>query len=472
MSSFPCPISAAAKNWPKTVAVISDSQSLSYNGLNKIVGQMAAHLNYLGVRRGERVAMIAPNSLFAVVLLHATIRIGAIIVPLSTRFPKEQLASILTIVGPRLIAIDNSLGLAIDSSTDINQLFKDAQSQTDAIDKEELDLDSDASIIATSGSSSEPKLAVHTLGNHIYNALGSNQNIKLERNDRWLLSLPLFHVGGLAILFRTALAASAVVIDNDRDIFSTVASNSITHVSVVPTQLKRLLAEISDGFEKNLKAVLVGGGPVSQGLMLQAMAHGLPVHASYGLTEMASQVTTTSLGANEAELLTSGRLLRHRELMIADDGEILVRGECLFKGYYQVDGSIKRANGPGFPFHTGDLGQVTPAGFLIVKGRKDNMFISGGENIHPEEIESAMLSMDMIEDVIVVPVPDAEFSARPAAFVKFGSEKIDAEGLSLRLERKLPRFKVPDYFFDWPETESVSIKPSRAELTEVAAGLI
>jgi O-succinylbenzoic acid--CoA ligase len=116
------------------------------------------------------------------------------------------------------------------------------------------------------------------------------------------------------------------------------------------------------------------------------------------------------------------------------------------------------------------MGSLDAEGYLSVSGRKDNMFVSGGENIHPEEIEKALGAFGDVEDVIVVPVPDEEFGQRPVAFLKMSGEKLSAEAWMLRLGRILPRFKIPEAFLAWPlDAEGQGLKPDRAYFRSVAA---
>jgi O-succinylbenzoic acid--CoA ligase len=184
---------------------------------------------------------------------------------------------------------------------------------------------------------------------------------------------------------------------------------------------------------------------------------------------MTSQVTATPPGASREELHTSGRPLPHREISISDDGEILVRGETLFAGYVEGEVVDRPLDADGW-FRTGDLGELDVSGNLRVRGRKDNLFTSGGENVQPEEIEEALCRLEGVEDAVVVPVPDAEFGFRPVAFVRTAGGVVEPELLSLELERTLPRFKIPVAFHGWLE-ETGGMKPDRASLRERARRL-
>ena len=340
-----------------------------------------------------------------------------------------------------------------------------ARNRTQSSGPLHLALDLPATIVFTSGSAGEAKAVLHTFGNHYFSALGSNTNIDLAPGDRWLHSLPIYHVGGLSILFRCLLAGATVALP-DASPGETIAG--ATHVSLVSTQLLRLLREESlDPGE--LKAILLGGGPVPVSLVDEAAARGLPIHTSYGLTEMASQVTTTPPDASREDLHTSGRPLPHREISISEDGEILVRGETLFLGYVNIEKVDRELKADGW-FRTGDLGELDAGGYLRVRGRRDNLFISGGENVQPEEIEEALCRLEGVEEAVVVPVADAEFGARPVAFVRPCGVRY--EDLAPALELVMPRFKIPVTFYDWPEeAEAGGMKLDRAFFRERARRL-
>jgi O-succinylbenzoic acid--CoA ligase len=327
-----------------------------------------------------------------------------------------------------------------------------------------------STIVFTSGSAGVPKAALHTFGNHYFSASGSNANIPLEPGDRWLHSLPLYHVGGLSILFRCLLAGATVALpEPGLPLGEAIAHSGATHVSLVSTQLLRLLRE--EGFAgTELKAILLGGGPMPASLVDEARARGLPIHTSYGLTEMTSQVTTTPPGASRGELRTSGRPLPHREVAVSGRGEILVRGETLFAGYVEGASVHRPLDDDGW-FHTGDLGALDENGYLDVRGRKDNLFVSGGENIQPEEIEEALSGLAGVQEAVVVPVPDPEFGARPVAFVR--AEGVTDQGtLTRALEKVLPRFKIPVAFYPWPdEAWGRGMKVDRSSFRERALRL-
>ncbi len=340
-----------------------------------------------------------------------------------------------------------------------------------------------ATVVFTSGSTAAPKAVVHSTANHLYSAAGSAANIPLEPEDTWLVVLPLSHVAGLSILFRTLSAGACALFAEggafrDADDPAARLLPAATHVSLVQTQLRRLLQIPRwQALTGCLRAALIGGSALSAPLLRQARDQGLPVCASYGCTEMASQVATTRPGDPD-ETFTAARVLPHRKAAIAADGEILLGGRTLCLGYLDQE-RVRPAAGAGGWFASGDLGRLDD-GRLSVTGRRDARFISGGENIQPEEVEQALLEHPAVLAAVCVAVPDPEFGSRPAAFLAVESGTLPPPDIEAHLATRLARFKHPAHYFALPATPSGSatsatvsaIKHSRSALAALAARAI
>jgi o-succinylbenzoate---CoA ligase len=455
---------SAALAAPKAAALIGARGVTSYEELDRLVSAAALRLEEL--EAGSRVALYLQRDERYVALLLALIRAGHVACPLSDRLPPQGVAPLLEKAACSALISDDEELLRTAGANLLRpkpeDLLREVQQFAEPAD---IPLGRPATIIFTSGSTGVPKAALHTFGNHYHSALGSNTNIALRPGDSWLHSLPLYHVGGLSILFRCLLAGATVALPQQgTPSGEAITGFGATHASLVSTQLLRLLRE--DAELGGLEAVLMGGGPIPASLVDEAVARGLPVHTSYGLTEMASQVTTTPPGARPDELRTAGRVLPHREVGISGTGEILVRGETLFAGYVEGEKLDLPLDADGW-FHTGDLGELDENGYLRVRGRMDNLFVSGGENVQPEEIEEALCRLEGIEEAVVVPVPDEEFGHRPVAFVRTAGDAVRSENLVRSLESLLPRFKIPIAFHGWPE-ETGEMKVNRASFRERA----
>ena len=485
------PLAAAAHRRPDAPALVGDDAPLSYAALDRIVQKLAVGFRHhlpsgaspaaCGTAGHRRVALLLERPWRYPALLLALWRIGVVACPLNRRTPPAGVADLLRDLNAHALIADRPLPDLPIPTLDPSDVLPQ-QAATEALpaaesgrtDRPDWDLCAPATLLFTSGSTGGPRPALHSLGNHVYSARGARAAIPLGPGDRWLISLPLYHVGGLAIIFRCLLAGATMVIAPPAlSLHEALERFDVTHVSMVPTQLQEVLEA---GAPPSLKALLLGGSRLPPALIEKAHRCSLPLHTTYGLTEMASQVTTTPTDASLDELHTAGRLLPHRKLRIGAGDEIHVRGATLFQGYLNGRHLHRPMTSDGW-FATGDIGRVDEEGTLRVTGRMDNQFISGGENIYPEEIEGALARLVGVLQALVVPVPDTKFGARPVAFVQVGPDGPALEELPARLSVMLPRYKVPDAFFAWHQlpggarTGGLS-KPDRKVLKAHAGALM
>ncbi len=434
LKTITCPIYKYTQN-SRLPAIITKDRTITYPELNALIHSFAKILH----SKADRIVIDRPNSIEGIALLFACLRIEKTACLLSTRLPQEKREEIAQNLKAESIALRN---------------IKFTSKEPEFI---EYDLNSEATIMLTSGTTGSPKAVVHTIANHYYSARHSNNHLALDENDRWLLTLPIYHVGGLSILWRCFLNGATVVISKEeKDFPEEIATLDITHLSVVPTQLYRMLKNNVD--LSGLKAILVGGAPINQHLIKNAIERNWPIYLTYGSTEMSSQIATSPLIRSMEDSLKISPL-GDTEIKIKDN-QIYVRGKTLCKGY--LNNSIIDLPLEDGWFNTGDIGALYGSSCLMVKGRKDNMFISGGENIYPEEIEKLLSTHEKVEEAIVVPVDHAEFGKRPIAFIKGNVRKDELEKL---LSGKCEKFKNPDAYYYMPEAKE--IKPSRQTLKEL-----
>ena len=477
------------KKFSRNTALIYDDQTVKYSDYFPICWAIRDHLaNHHQVRKGQKVVLLLRDSPLYVFLIMSLQIMGAIAVHLNWRFPraltKKLLANIFYEEEKKLVITDGAeTDLPRSSSwqrleahtllSEIEAVKKNIQANGQA-PPTYLSNDQWVDITFTSASTGVPKAVLHSYGNHYYSALGANLHLPLGKADLWLLSLPLFHAGGQAILYRTALAGAGVVAARPDNWEEALFKYPVSHLSLVPTQLHRLLKDQAMCERlKSLKAILVGGGRVFGDLVKKAVEMGLRLHLSYGSSEMSSQICTSPPSPASSKSLPNtthvGKPLPLRQVKVNAQKEILVKGPCLFKGYYTRGRPLLPLDTHGF-FHTGDQGEFDANGSLAILGRMDLMFTSGGENIHPQEIERALEETVYVEEALVVGVPDPEFGARPAAFLRLKDtyslnadllQKIDRE-----MRRVLPPFKLPTHYFKLVQKEG--LKPSRKKLVEYA----
>ncbi len=320
-------------------------------------------------------------------------------------------------------------------------------------------------VLPTSGSSGVPRLIDLSIDALRASAELGARVIPFGSGDTWHASLAPSHIGGVMILMRARELGGRVRFGAPPRTWSDLAG--CTHVSLVAAQLARLLEDAAR-VPASLRAVMLGGGPSAQPLRDTAIERGVPLFATYGLTETSSQVATGRLAAGDAATLAGPALPGVSIAIDPANGEILVDGPTLARGEF-----VAGDHGGTFvplarPLRTRDAGFIDESGRLHIVGRLDSMFISGGRNIHPESIERALAAIAGVRSACVVAVPHAKWGARPVAFVDLSAPAKDLGG---QLRAQLEPHLVPDAFLAMPADEASAMKPSRARLAaRLAAG--
>ena len=437
---------------PEHTALIFEDQVWNYAALNDATAAMSAQLYAAGVAPGMRVAVLMPNRAEYVVLIHALARVGALMVPLNLRLTTDELRARIEQAGcDFLIPADDEASL-IDSAWTTLTLDELAALPADdayAWMSAELDLDRVQSLIFTSGTTGQPKGALLTFGNHYHSAMASAYRLGTLPDDRWLACMPLYHVGGQAIVLRSCLYGITLVLHQGFDVqavSTALDDDAITLVSLVPTMLHRLLDHREDrAFPPALRCVLIGGAAANEELITRSLDLGLPIALTYGLTEAASQVATATpeqvrrkpgsvrkplFGARVRIISSEGD-----ELPPGEIGEIVVSGPTIMQGYDgkpPADGEI----------HSGDLGHLDEDGDLWVVQRRTDLIVSGGENVYPAEIEAVLLRHPNITEACVVGLADPEWGQRVSAAIVADSPISEEEVIAYCREH-LAGYKVP-----------------------------
>lgn len=334
-------------------------------------------------------------------------------------------------------------------------------------------------ILFTSGSTGRPRGVELSRAAFLASARASAGRLGWRDGDRWLCVLPLAHVGGLSILTRCLAARRTVVLAGRFDaesVVELVGREQVTLASLVPTMLARLLAAgyrdpVEARFD-SLRAILLGGAAASDALWDEVIGRGMPVLETWGMTETCSQVATALPGrAPRAPVPLAGWEVRSR------DGRLEVRGEALFSNYLDRDGSGRPVDEAGW-FRTGDAGRVNPDGSITVRGRGDDLILSGGENVDPAEVERFLAALPGVGRAVVLGIEDPEWGETIAAALEravgagqdpAGSDP-DLNGLIREGLAPWQRPRTLVWMDRFPET--VSGKVNRAEVRAgVLAGL-
>lgn len=452
-------LAAAADARPQGFALLAAGRSWTFAELQTDVSTMAARLSAAGVRTGDRIAVLLPNGVDYVRLIHALARLGAVLVPLNLRLTPAELRWPLTRTGAALLLHNDQTAAAAQSLADLARplaLDAPAAYPADPADWRErpLDLEAAQAIIFTSGTSGTPKGAVLTFGNHFFGAMASAYRIGVLPQDRWLAPLPLYHVGGLAVVLRSCLYTTTVVLPPTHDaeaISRALDAQAVTLASLVPTMLGRLLDQRADQPPPQLRLVLLGGAAAAPELLARADAAGWPVATTYGLTEAASQVATMLPDDVRAKPGSVGKPLLLTRVRIADAdgrdlaagqyGEIVVSGPTVMRGYLNEPDARALRDGE---LYTGDIGYVDADGDLWPVQRRSDLIVSGGENIYPAEVEAALRAHPDVLDVCVVGAPSDEWGQQVAAAVVLRpGAALSADALTGFARASLAGYKLP-----------------------------
>lgn len=448
---------------PDVVAVECSGEALTYADLEARVAPAAGRLASLGLREGEPVGLLHANGNGFAVFAHAITRAGGMLAPHNARLTASEIAWQLRDAGARYLVADEEhvpQALAAADEAGVTLLATDDEAWRDAAPlggPSAIPFERPHSLIYTSGTTGRPKGAVLTHGNFYWSAVASAANLGVEADDRWLACLPLYHVGGLSILLRSAIYGTTAVIHERFDearAVRAVREERVTLLSVVANMLQRMYALDGDPYPSTLRAVLLGGGPAPRPLLEASAARGVPVLQTYGLSETASQVATLSSAdalrkLGSAGLPLPGTTVRievagddgaGREADAGEIGEICVAGPTVCAGYRGRPEATAEAIRDGW-LHTGDLGYLDEEGYLYVADRRDDLIVSGGENVYPAEVESALLAFPGVEECAVVGVPDERWGALVVAVAVPTS--LDVAALEAHLRARLAGYKVP-----------------------------
>ena len=425
---------AAAEERGDDVALVeSEGEGVwSWRDLDERAGEVGRRLRARGVRAGDRVTLHATNRVDTAAALLAMLDRGITAVPLHPRLREAERDALRARAGAVAHLDDADLDGGDTAGDDLPVVRGDL-----------------AAMLFTSGTSGAPKGALLPHDALLASAAASAQNLGWTDADRWLLCLPLCHVGGLSVLTRCLLARRPVVLLPRFDVdavLTAIPRHRVTLLSVVPTMLHALLERDASNVLRGLRAVLSGGAATSRSLREACAARAVPCLATYGLTEACSQVATQSPGDPSVAREGVGAALAGLELRVADDhgaevaagvvGRILLRGKAMMRGY---DGHPPLGEGW---FDTGDHGARDALGALTVHGRRTDLVVTGGENVYPLEVELAALEHPDVAEALVFGVDDPVWGQRVAMLV-VGRDGLDLDALRVFLAGRLAGFKRP-----------------------------
>jgi len=504
----------AAFVYPEKTAVVDGEARRTYPQFLERVNRLAAVLQSMGVRDGERVAVLAPNTSMVLEATYAVPRANGVLVALNTRLAPDEIDYILGHCGASLLLHDYELdGLVERLSTRIPRVRTSASSvqavaapnepaKSGAFDYERVLADADPSALVprsgaeddtisinyTSGTTGKPKGVMYTFRGAYLNALAEIFHANLRPESVYLWTLPMFHCNGWCFPWAVTAAGATHVCLRKVDavgINHGVHSEGVTHFCAAPTVLIGLVNHPETVPFPHRVVVTTAGAPPAPATIAQIEALGAELHHVYGLTEVYGPITECawhspqwdSFPAAERARLRSRQgvamiTLGPRDVRVVDtelndvprdattQGEIVMRGNNVMKGYYADPAATAKAFEGGW-FHSGDIAVMHADGYIEIVDRAKDVIISGGENISTQQVEKVLLEHDAVLECAVVAVPDEKWGEVPKAFVTLKPGRtLESDELRAFARERIAAFKVPKTveFGDLPKTSTGKIQ--------------
>ncbi|MBJ92931.1 MAG: hypothetical protein CMP23_00495 [Rickettsiales bacterium] len=440
----PLSLGAAAQEYGEQPALMFADGELSYGELATVVLPRAERLVSLGV---DQLALSAEPKQEPLLWIFAAIEAGVSLVLLHPRWSSAEREAALAQV-PSALLLDEALApggeLRDESWLDQSRAYMGQRRSACGADVIDIDEEDCLAVVFTSGSSGRPRGVVLSRRAMIAAAQASAARLGWDEQDRWLVSLPLAHLGGFAILVRVLMAGRCAVLaplySSPDELMALAAQRRVTLMSVVPTQLRALI-EVGERPPGSVRAVLVGGAACPATLQRKARSLSWPLLLTYGMTETCGQVATVEPGSSLQHPQGVGRPLSGFTVTL-DAGEICISGPSLLSGILGQEESVLDGQGR---LRSGDLGRFTAAGELLVLGRLDQVINSGGEKVHPGEIEEQIRSCPQVEEVCVVGLVDERWGQQVAAAIQWRRSAASSalDGLETALAEQLAPWKRP-----------------------------
>jgi fatty-acyl-CoA synthase len=490
----------ARRLYPDREAVVDEDQRWTYAEFGKRCDRWSAALQQLGVKQGDRVAYIAPNTHSQLESFYAVPQIGAVLVPINYRLIADDFAYIIKHSGATVVCVHSGYledvehirqdlpgvehVIALEGLTDAlrekgwldyETLLASAPETFDRPPIAESDL---LTINYTSGTTSRPKGVMITHRNAYMNVVGTLMHVAMSPADRYLWTLPMFHANGWTFVWIiTAVGGTHVCLRKvePRAIFTVIHDEGVTALCAAPTILIGIanapaeVQQILQSGSRHQVHVMTAGAPPAAATIERVEGElGWKITQFYGLTETAPFITICEPRPEHADLSPQERavvkarqgveLISSGELLVIDEegnevphdgatlGEIVACGNVVMKGYYNDPDATERAFAGG-RFHTGDAAVVHPDGYVEIRDRLKDVIISGGENISSVEVEGVLLRHPAIQEAAVVGLPDVQWGETPHAFIVLKSgQSATGEEMRTFLRERMAHFKVPKSF--------------------------
>jgi long-chain acyl-CoA synthetase len=463
-----------AARQPQKTAIIAKEEQLTFAELNRRVGALAGHLQQEGIRQGDRVGVLLPNSTAIPLSYYATQKIGAVTVILDARLKGIELQGVLKDADLKLLVVHTQLFAEVEEAFKAvapvpvwiagatgERSFESRLSAPPAASPPSLKPDDDALILYTSGTTGEPKGVVLSYRNlSQYPHVMSEMKVVDSSTMRGCI-LPMSHIVGPVVCNELALRGYTVVIFdqiNPLTLLEGIQKHRVSVFESVPIVFQLLLGvkNLSSYDTSSVKIAAMMGTSIPLPLLraFHAAQPHIKVIQGYGLTETSPMITLVEPEQAEAKMGSIGRAVPGVEVRIVDEndqqvvlgeaGEIITRGPHVMKGYFRRPEATAQRIREGW-LYTGDVGKLEADGYYYHLGRRDDMIITGGLNVYPAEVENLIYTYPGVQETIVFAIPDARRGqVIGAAVVPRAGEIIGEKELLAFLRGNLANFKVPD----------------------------
>ncbi len=436
---------------PKTLKLCWRGKTWSADILSRKADSASAALGRLKVKPAGKIAVMVKNPLDFSRLFLAAIRANLIFVPLSAAWKSREVQAALKLISPALIIADEPFISHFEHETAAVVATKTLLQEADGQEEDFRPLgarpEGICTILFTSGTTGTPSAVQLTRRNFSASADSWQHLLRFTPRDHYLNCLPLYHIGGMSILTRALHSGFKVTFTeafDARKVNALIDQGGISLISLVPTMLAGLLEERREaGFPSALRAVVLGGGPVPQSLLARCRAAKVPVVFTYGMTETCSGIAGWELDPSAAVTenlhLKIGRPFKNVSLDV-ELGELVVRGPMVMRGYLgeEVSGGVHRS---------GDLGYADDRGKYYLDLRREDLIVTGGENVNPREVEAVLMGHPQICDCAVIGLADDQWGQLVAAFVvckdRITEREAFVESVKQFCRDQLANFKIP-----------------------------
>lgn len=475
-----------AQYQPDSTALVDHAagEAVTYRELDCQSNRIARGLTSLGVGPGDRVGGLFRNSIAFFELFFATAKLGALIVPLNYRLETPELEFLIEDSDPTVFVYESVFDEKVSTLSETGCLDDRSLYSVDVPDGPEIatrepvrpfgalrmanespveipahDSDHPITILYTSGSTGRPKGVPLSHTNFFFSSVSYITDVGLTREDTTVTSSPIFHVGGLNIFTLPLLHVGGTVILQrefvPEETWGLMASHGVTKMFMIPTMLNSMLSV--DGWEEydldSLELIISGGEPITTDMKMELQKIDVPLIAAYGLTE----TTDGTLFLRPEFVLDkgpncNGKTFTHVEARVVDEsgsevpdgekGELVHRGAVVATEYWNRPEQSESAWKDGW-FHTGDIAKRDDDGFFHVYDRKDNMIVTGGENVYPSEVEEPLYSHDGVLEAVVFGKPSDRWGEQVTAVIVSESQELSSEDIRDFLRGRLANFKIP-----------------------------